>query len=149
MKHAEPLSISKVLFRMPVPVSGIDSPEMIIGSRRDHLLICHYEHEINDTVIRLSLIFKHVWAIRVVYFVATDLRLYTTAYGKVVDLGETEWLRSLETNILDSGEDHGDLSHLAICFDDGPTYEFICEGFDSDFFETKIDYDRAERPARD
>ncbi|MBK7706078.1 MAG: hypothetical protein IPN69_23310 [Acidobacteria bacterium] len=138
MKQIIPLSISKILFEMPIPVAGINSPELKIGSRRDHLLICSYEHEINETVVQLNLVFKRVWAMKVVYFVASDLRLFTTAYGKVVDLGETEWLQILRANIVDSGEDHRGLSHLAICFDDGPSYEFICEGFGKDSFETEM-----------
>lgn len=130
MVNVSPLAISKLMFQMPEAFAGI-TPELKFESGRDHTLVCRNDDEFYGSAVQLSLIFRRVWAMRVVYFVAGDLRLFVTAYEKVVDLGQTKWLRNLQQNIVESGEDHGGLSHYAICFDDGPSYEFICEGFDT------------------
>jgi hypothetical protein len=51
------------------------------------------------------------------------------AYDQVADLGSTEWLTQIESQLVRSHEDAIGLRHLMIYFDDGPCYEFICRSF--------------------
>ncbi len=49
------------------------------------------------------------------------------AYDRLVDLGETDWLTGLRTGSEQAHFGVGkSLRHLAIFFDDGPFYEFVC-----------------------
>jgi hypothetical protein len=52
-----------------------------------------------------------------------------SSYDKLVDAGETPWLLEAQSAASSLG-DSPSLTHLRICFDDGPCYEFLCEAFE-------------------
>ena len=83
-----------------------------------------------------SLFFDVVVAFRCTYLTSLnmiDSELRRQSYGAVISVGESSWLDKVKENhrqycaaaLLTAGE----LQHLMITFDDGPCYEFICEGF--------------------
>ena len=78
--------------------------------------------------------FDGVEAYKCTYYMAIDVSLIEAAYDKVVDLGETQWLAHVRGNLERSKwEDRrwgrARLRHLAVMFDDGPAWEFICRTF--------------------
>jgi hypothetical protein len=56
------------------------------------------------------------------YLTSVTTEMIRSAYGKLVDLGQTE----LRTQIASKKKE---LRHLMICFDDGPCYEVVCTSF--------------------
>jgi len=81
----------------------------------------------NGTVIQ-RLTFHRVVAYRCSYGFSCGSDLVRTAYDQLVDLGATDWLRMVR--IATSGDPSRDvepLRHVAIFFDEGPCYEFICK----------------------
>lgn len=80
-------------------------------------------------IIAQSLCFSGVVAYTCIYDVLCGQELITKAYDKLMDLGETKWLLDLRcvSESVHFGEGKS-LKHLAIFFDQGPCYEFVCEG---------------------
>jgi hypothetical protein len=66
-----------------------------------------------------------------VYSLFAVLDFASVAYDKVVEFPDSEWLRELRARIASRPTSMAlsDLRHLAVMFDDGPYYEFICRGF--------------------
>jgi hypothetical protein len=62
-----------------------------------------------------------------------DTRMRNDSYGKVISLGESQWLtavrESYDRYCSISRIQEVELRHLMITFDDGPCYEFICGTF--------------------
>jgi hypothetical protein len=118
------MSALATLWKCPVPISAIQGPHL----RELH----HRQYEVSFTTEdqEFTLHFNGVAA-----FMCTHLRLLTVemlsaSYGRVVDLGETKWLAdSMRFANRDPREPVLRLRNLQICFDDGPCYEFLCEGF--------------------
>jgi hypothetical protein len=75
-----------------------------------------------------SLSFSGVVAHRCIYDVLCEGELITLAYDNLVDLGETNWLAALRAGSEKVHFGGGkSLKHLAIFFDEGPCFEFVCE----------------------
>jgi len=87
-----------------------------------------YEDD-DDNVVSLKMLFDGVEAFKCTYYMACTLNMSSMAYDRVVDLGPTEWLTQIQSQLVESQEDATGLRHLMICFDDGPCYEFICRSF--------------------
>jgi hypothetical protein len=84
------------------------------------------------SIERCRLLFGGVEAFRITYLSSLTVEMINAAYDRVVDLGETAWLRECATLARPFWERHGEtreFRHLMICFDDGPCYEFICVSF--------------------
>lgn len=129
------------IFVLPMPSSWLAGPEFKQGLGRSNTIRCEWdeyekcESEQNENpkvtkITRVDLIFSKCWGINITHYVAIDAKWIQLAYDKVVDLGDTRWLRSIRSNIVASRIETGQLRHLMICFDDGPLYEFICESFE-------------------
>ena len=116
-----------ILFKLPVPSTGFleDASFQMLGGRT-----CCIACPINETIV-LNLIFGEVEGFRCTYYKACSLDMID-AYDKVVDIGLSEWLRAIQTQLTTSGGNAVDLRHLQIYFDDGPCYEFICRSFHSE-----------------
>jgi hypothetical protein len=74
---------------------------------------------------RVALVFAGVEAFACTYYRARAAWMLE-AYDRIIDCGRTSWLRDVSENLKD---DTLRLQHLAINFDDGPCYEFVCTGF--------------------
>ncbi len=107
----------------------MDSPKFYQRADGYCELICEYENE-NAQITQFSLKFRRCWAVKFTYYTANDANVIPIAYDKVVDFGETDWLRQINKNLTINKWETGKLRHLGIYFDDGPLYEFVCEAFE-------------------
>ena len=118
----------KTLWTLPMPSSGRDDgPDIQVRPGRECVLA--FECEDSGAVTHyFELIFANVKSFRCTYLHALTTEMIES-YDRLDDVGDTSWLeevRSQTVNYLPNER----LRHLRICFDDGPCYEFICEGFD-------------------
>lgn len=76
----------------------------------------------------VDLLFEGTEAFRCTYYRSRgdDMR---EAYDRLVDRGNTDWLREIRNNLSLHRGDSSGLSHMMINFDDGPCYEVICRAF--------------------
>jgi len=80
-------------------------------------------------IIEQSLNFGGVVGYRCTYDVLCEVELITLAYDRLIDLGETNWPVTLRAGSERAHFGGGKLlKHVAIFFDQGPCYEFVCEG---------------------
>lgn len=119
------------IYTLPVPSSWFNSPRFLERLKRSCELVWEYKKGENSEPIHLSLTFNVCWGVKITYFVANDVEISHSAYDKVVDFGETDWLRGIRSNIVANEWEVTQLRHLGIYFDDGPLYEFICESFET------------------
>lgn len=124
----------EIIWRLPSPATAIENGgalfQKLLG--RTCILICTYEDDSDDGVfVTDNLVFNGVEAFKATYHNACTHYMIQNAYGKLVDLGATEWLISIKKQLSsESAEDRlVNLRHLMIYFDDGPCYEFICRTF--------------------
>ena len=119
------------LWELPVASTALmRGPELKELSRRVYEIIFHIEADNGgEKEIRLS--FNDVIAFKCTFLPALTVPMIENSYDKLVDLGETEWLA--EGQRLADGWARGrpklTYRHLQICVDDGPCYEFLCEGY--------------------
>ncbi|MBB6429265.1 hypothetical protein [Algisphaera agarilytica] len=76
--------------------------------------------------------FQGVVAYRCFYTPSLTAEMVHLAYDSIVDLGKTEELTAIQMRSDKWHNAHNqsvELKHLLTCFDDGPCYEFFCEGF--------------------
>ena len=122
--------VTKEIFTLPVPSTAlVKSPEYHQGLRRSDVISCEYEDAVRQEVVKLSLIFKDTWAVKITYYTANEAPIIPIAYDKVVDFGDTTWLKMIKSTIATNRGSFETLRHFGIFFDDGPFYEFICESF--------------------
>jgi hypothetical protein len=120
-------------WKLPVPsTSFVEGPTFQAGGTS--ILRWTYEGDSEfvtvpvPVIIVQSLSFRGVVAFRCTYGVLCNMDVMALAYDKLVDLGETEWLASLITSSRGTHFGGGEsLKHVAIFFDGGPCYEFVCE----------------------
>lgn len=82
----------------------------------------------DDQIVNIRLVFDGVQVFRRTDDPAKTLAMIETSYNKVVDRGDTQWLREVTAQIHVSRRD-APLRDLIICFDEAPCYEFICTAF--------------------
>lgn len=121
-------------WKVPVPsTSFVGGPTFEKRPRR--VCVLSWEHEGNsefvmarsEGTIHQELIFEGVAAFKCTYGLLCGAEMIKLAYDALVDLGETEWLTALRARLGELHKGEAALHHLAIFFDDGPCYEFICE----------------------
>ena len=117
-------------YKLPVPSTAlILSPKLVEGPQRLLQIVCIYFDEVLGTNIKLILKFESVRAYRVTYDGAVTAEEIHAAYDRVVNLGRTEWLEYVHSNLARNKRSPRELNHFCIYFDDGPLFEFICENF--------------------
>jgi len=118
------------LFKFAVPLTsllGDPKFDQLLG--RKCRISYRYESEREGFTTAEQLVFDGVESFKCTYFVACDLDMLE-AYGRVVDVGRSLWLKGVTRNLSQASWNSKDLMHLRIFFDDGPCYEFICRSFD-------------------
>lgn len=121
--------MAQTLWTLPVAstalLNGITFQKVL---RRGCALLCEYEDD--SEVVSIKLLFESVEAFKCTYQGACTPEMIRNSYDKVVDVGSSEWLRSVQGQLVSYGSQGVDeLKHLMIYFDDGPCYEFICRAF--------------------
>ncbi|MFO1114440.1 MAG: hypothetical protein U1E28_02050 [Beijerinckiaceae bacterium] len=119
-------------WKMPVPPTAITrGPNFKALPRRQCELSFYIEVETGDK--KESLLFDGVEAYKCTYLAALNVEMINATYGKLVDLGETEWLSEIvkvsTVYYTKSKKTPPSLKHFAICFDDGPCFEIVCVNF--------------------
>jgi hypothetical protein len=122
--------MSQTLWTLPVASTALlNGTTFQKLSRRVCALVCEYEDD-SDSVVSIKLLFDGVEAFKCTYQGACTPEMIRNSYDKVVDVGSSEWLRSVQGQLISYGSQSVDeLKHLMIYFDDGPCYEFICRAF--------------------
>lgn len=120
----------KTIFSLPVASTSLEK-EPIFSMHNGRTCSLEYSYQDGEAFRNERLNFEGVEAFRCVYYAAVDLELVST-YDKVSDLGDTNWLQRIVSNLSSAGMESVGLKHLAIFFDDGPSYEFICRQLRAD-----------------
>ena len=132
------MSESKVLWKLPFPSSGLmDTHLVLLGGRECAIQLRDSPADPKP----FQIVIVGYYAYKITTLDRLEYSSARQAYDQIVDLGITEWLQ--ETNgILDKHEPMRNpqrkIKHLCFLPDDGPFYEFLCEGF-------RIDGERDER----
>jgi hypothetical protein len=121
----------ETLWELPVPATQIQWPNFIERPRRECELSLETDEELGVSQ-RFYIRFEGVEVYRCTYMTSMTAEMIEAAYGKLVQLGMTQWL----TEVLKTYRDYcahanvaaKELQHVMICFDDGPCYEVICAG---------------------
>ena len=128
--------ITALPWELPVPSTSLLNEPTIEELRPGLVLNIEYEADSEFVktpragIIRQRLFFEGVVAFKCTNSLLCDVEIINLAYDKLADLGQTEWLSSLQTQpewlrkelSLDA------IRHVAIFFDEGPCHEFICRG---------------------
>lgn len=130
--------MQKELFVLPRPISALSAPEFSLLPARTGRLVCSYESPETGEITWISLMFENRYAVKITNAFACDLEILSLAIGKIVDFGDTKWLKQIRNNVLAHKNVRAELKHLGIYFDDDCLYEFICESFS---FSTTTDKD--------
>lgn len=119
----------QTLYVLPVPSTTLLHGETLhVLPGRTCALTLEYEGD-NDELVSLKLVFDGVEAFKCTYYKACSVELIRVAYDKVIELGSTDWFSEITERLSAVDADVPELNHLAIYFDDGPCYEFICKEF--------------------
>jgi len=120
----------ETLYTLPVPSTALlYSPKFSMGSGRNCAIEFSYEGE-NDPVKIATIRFTGIEAFKCTYYRGVNSELIGCAYDKIVSLNDTDWLSEIADRLNSYNEKPFDLQHLAIYFDDGPAFEFICRRFE-------------------
>jgi len=89
---------------------------------------CHMKIEGQSVVEELHFIEPLANAVHSLFVVP---EFASVAYDKVVEFSDSGWLREVRARIESRPTKivPSDLRHLAVMFDDGPYYDFICRDF--------------------
>ena len=121
------------LWRFPVPPTALlNDPNFAVLPRRRCELSFSIERDDGGWKL-LGLVFEGVEAFQCTCYVAALSLDQIKAYGRLVDVGASGWLSQIQQRLAEYSVKAKlpapTLKHMAICFDDGPCYEFICTGF--------------------
>ena len=121
--------MTATIWELPVSSTAFLGPGATFEQRpkRAAAIRFSYESEDDRTCAR-TLLFEGVQAYKITYYAARYADMLE-AYDRVVDRGQTAWLRELTDNSRRNGFPTQGVKHLMIMFDDGPCYEFVCESF--------------------
>ncbi|MCC6663358.1 MAG: hypothetical protein IT375_06410 [Polyangiaceae bacterium] len=117
----------KELFALPEPSTALVGNQVTLAKNpgRQWSLVLEYEPDVASPERKGVLEFSDVEAFRCTYESSCGPEVIG-AYDKLVDVGQTEWLKHAVSNLARRGKPSRDLLHLMILFDDGPCYEFLC-----------------------
>jgi hypothetical protein len=118
----------KVLWQLPCPSTAfLEGVEFrVLPSRAAELL---FRYEVEQDIIEGKLIFQGIEAYKCSYLTACSEYMIRSSYDKLVDCGNSEWLRAVNEVSKSISIRSKELRHFMITFDDGPCFEFICEHF--------------------
>lgn len=121
------------LWETPIPSSAFQQGVVLIQHPKRRLSL-NFEYENSEyQLTKGQLVFYDVIAYRVIYLYGLTGEIINSAYDKLIDLGDTDWLKEIKKasnhKFKEKGLD-GNIKHYRICFDDGPCYEFICVSFE-------------------
>ncbi|WP_337271240.1 hypothetical protein [Oryzifoliimicrobium ureilyticus] len=117
----------EVVWTFPnAPTSLYEGPFLKNEGGREFSLTFSFENEkgeIDEKAFR----FQNVWAYKCNFLYALDRDLMKLSYGKLVLLDKAGWLAEIGYQEGQFGSSSAKLKAFAVTFDDGPTYQFLCE----------------------
>jgi hypothetical protein len=119
----------KTLWKSPHPSSGFLNGvalEMLPARACD--LVFQYENEVG-CLFTVALHFYNVVAFRCAYLPALSTDDLSGSYDQLIETDESDWLTQAADVMTNTGVS-ARLRHFQICFDAGPCYEFLCEGYE-------------------
>ena len=119
-------SLPVTLWTLPFPSSGLMDTTLIVLGGRECSVVMRDEP---DEQKPLTIVFSGVLSVLFTYIESMNYMAVRVAYDKLVDLGSTSWLHDAKEALNRHGESSANVRHLGILFDDGPFYEFLCEGY--------------------
>jgi hypothetical protein len=121
--------MAKELWHLPYPATSLSAEADFHELRgRECALSFAFENPDGGFAEQYRLVLEGVEAYKVTYYKAMSPTAID-AYGRLIDVGSSEWLAEITTN-LSKGKMHvGGIRHCMITLDDGPSYEFICKSF--------------------
>jgi hypothetical protein len=130
------MSMKKTLWKLPVPATAIiQGPFFKVLPRRQCEISFSIEAE-DGGEKTAALLFEGVEAFKCTYLASLGSishQLFREAYANLICLEGSPWLAEVSKARSDyhakMPTQPKDVQHLMICFDDGPCYEIICEGF--------------------
>src|SRR5712675_123486 len=106
--------MSDVIWELPVPATSLSgSPVFTPLTKRQCELTFSFEGEEQEE--QCSLLFTGVEAYKCTYLTSCSADMFRTAYGKLVDLGSTTWLRDVLVVYTRSTQSTKKLRHFMIC----------------------------------
>lgn len=122
--------MAKTLFKLPIPSSHfIREAELRILPKRECELFWTIEAD-DGSEHEQVLVFGAVQSFRCTYDGAVPVQVIELAYGKLVELPDSDYLKSVQETLQENRRSLPTaLKHLMIYFDDGPCYEFIAATF--------------------
>ena len=116
----------KILFRLPPAHQPLLSePELHVMPGRVCEIRYSYQRDETGREGRHIIAFLDVVAFKLTYLPAMSAEMFDTAYCRVVDLGDSAWLKEImSVRVANSSP----IMHVRLTLDDGPCYEFICGG---------------------
>lgn len=125
--------MAETLWKLPVPASALLTGPTFRDLGRHQCELSFYIEGESGEERRVALLFEGVEAYKCTYLAALSPNMINLAYGKLVRLGMTPWLREVlqlyKEYYSRRKRTQNELQHLMICFDDGPCYEVICVSF--------------------
>jgi hypothetical protein len=128
--------MNEILWHLPVPATGLIQGPNFKALPKQQCEIS-FSVEGQDGKERwISLLFENVEAFKCTYLASlssVDKDLRMDAYGTLINTKSSNWLENVSKSCSKYCQTAQMplkvLQHLAICFDDGPYYEFICQSF--------------------
>lgn len=118
----------KIVYSLQFPSSSLlKGMSLEILPKRKCLLKGQYEDE-DGYIHNISLSFEEVEAYKCTYITSCKETVISSAYDKLVDCEDTDWLKEIFST-GNHGKSDKKLRHYMIFFDDGPCYEIICTTF--------------------
>jgi hypothetical protein len=113
------------LWKLPAAASSLlHAPLLETLPRRQCALSILFEDELY-AARKATLLFTGVEHYSVTYMSSCDPDVINLAYGRLVEITDSRLMSDFRTGHTNKKI----LRHLAIFFDDGPLYQFICEDF--------------------
>lgn len=124
--------MAHIIWKLPVPSTALLA-EMEFVKRPGRVCALESVKEADDNGQEtIELLFRGVEAFKCTHHHARTLQMIQLSYDEVIDLGGTDWLGEVKTQLSRLPlERHEGLRHLMVNFDDGPCYEFICREFEA------------------
>jgi hypothetical protein len=122
----------ETLWESPTPSSAFAHGVALANLPRRECELAFWVED-GDDWSRRSLIFEAVVAYKCTHLPSLKPSMVKAAHDKVVSLKYSAWLRDslpkARRFFRGQGRTTPQLRHLVVSFDQGPCYEFICEGF--------------------
>jgi len=121
--------MSKAVWKTPAPSSGF-MRGVQFGLKPQRICVLSFEYEDEDEEMRNGeLSFTGVVEYRATFMPALRVDQISECYDQLIELEDSadlkEAIRACEAN-----QRKASLKHYRICFDDGPSFDMLCEGFE-------------------